>query len=66
MNKKTYELIVGVTGGVATIASAVVAYLKPEYRVQIITAIGIVSTAVTEVCSLFIKVEEKVEKKVEK
>lgn len=58
MKKKTYELIVGVTGGVATIASAVVAYFQPVYTVQIIAAIGIVSTAVTEVCSLFIK-EEK-------
>lgn len=66
MKKKTYELIVGVTGGVATIASSVVAFLKPTYAVQIIAAIGIVSTAVAEVCSLFIKVEEKVEEKVEK
>lgn len=58
MKKKTYELIVGVTGGVATIASAVVAFLQPAYTVQIIAAIGIVSTAVSEVCSLFIKVEK--------
>lgn len=62
MKKRTYELVVGVTGGVAAIASAVVAYLKPEYRAQIVAAIGIVSTAVTEVCALFIKAEEKVEK----
>lgn len=58
MKKKTYELIVGVTGGVATIASAVVAFLQPAYTVQIIAAIGIVSTAVSEVCSLFIKAEK--------
>lgn len=58
MKKKTYELIVGVTGGVATIASAVVAYMQPAYTVQIIAAIGIVSTAVSEACALFIK-EEK-------
>lgn len=58
MKKRTYELIVGVAGGVATIASAVVAYKQPAYTVQIISAIGFVSTAVSEVCSLFIK-EEK-------
>lgn len=40
MKKKTYELIVGVTGGVATIASAVVTFLKPTYAVQIVAAIG--------------------------
>lgn len=58
MKKKTYELIVGVTGGVATIASAVVAFFHPVYTVQIVAAIGIVSTAVSEVCSLFIKAEK--------
>ena len=58
MKKKTYELSVGVTGGVATIASAVVAYKQPAYTVQIIAAIGIVTTAVSEACALFIK-EEK-------
>lgn len=58
MKKKTYELIVGVTGGVATIASTVVAFFHPVYTVQIVAAIGIVSTAVSEVCSLFIKAEK--------
>ena len=57
MKKKTFNLIVGVTGGVATIASAVVTFIQPVYAVQIVAAIGIVSTAVTEVCSLFVKVE---------
>lgn len=55
MQKKTFELIVGVTGGVATIANAVVAFVHPAYTVQIIAAIGIVATTVTEVCSLFVK-----------
>ena len=57
MKKKTFNLIVGVTGGVAAIASAVVTFIQPVYAVQIVAAIGIVSTAVTEVCSLFVKVE---------
>lgn len=57
MKKKTFNLICGVTGGVATIASAVVTFFQPAYAVQIVAAIGIVSTAVTEVCSLFVKAE---------
>lgn len=58
MQKKTFELIVGVTGGVATIADAVVAFVHPVYTVQIIAAIGIVATTVTEVCSLFVKTDK--------
>ena len=58
MQKKTFELIVGVTGGVATIANAVVAFVQPAYTVQIIAAIGIVATTVTEVCSLFVKTDK--------
>lgn len=40
MKKRTFNLVVGITGGVATIASAVVTY------------------AVTEICSLFVKTEK--------
>ncbi len=57
MKKKTFNLIAGVTGGVAAIASAVVTFVQPSYAVQIVAAIGIASTAVTEVCSLFVKTE---------
>ena len=57
MKKKTFNLIVGVTGGIAAIASAVVTYLQPAYAVQIVGAIGVGSTAVTEICSLFVKSE---------
>lgn len=31
MKKKTFELIVGITGGVSTIASAVIGFIHPEY-----------------------------------
>lgn len=58
MKKKTFNLVVGITGGVATIASAVVTFLSPAYAVQIVAGIGIASTAVSEACALFIK-EEK-------
>ena len=57
MSKKMVNLVIGVTGGVAAIASAVVTYIQPEYAVQIVAAIGIGSTAVTEISSLFVKTE---------
>ncbi len=57
MSKKTFNLVVGVAGGVCAIASAVVTYMQPAYAVQIVAAIGIGSTAVTEICSLFVKTE---------
>lgn len=58
MKKTTFNLIVGITGGVATIASAVVTYFSPAHAVQIVAGIGIASTAVTEICSLFVKTEK--------
>lgn len=57
MSKKMYNLVLGITGGVATITSAVVTYIQPEYAVQIVASIGIVETAVAEICSLFVKTE---------
>ena len=57
MSKKTFNLVVGITGGVAAIASAVVTYFNPTYAVQTVAAIGVGSTAVTEICSLFVKSE---------
>lgn len=39
MKKKTYELVVGVTGGVATIASAVVAFLQPAAHLLYISPV---------------------------
>lgn len=57
MSKKTFNLVVGVVGGVAAIASAVVTYFNPTYAVQTVAAIGVGSTAITEICSLFVKAE---------
>lgn len=57
MKKKTYNLVVGVAGGVAAIGSAVVAYVQPAYTAAIVASIGIVETAVVEVCSLFVSSE---------
>lgn len=55
MSKKTFNLVVGVSGGIAAIASVVVAYFEPNYTPAIIGAIGIVETAITEICSLFVE-----------
>lgn len=57
MKKKTFDLIVGVAGGVAAIASAVVAYIQPAYAGAIVLAIGIGETAAVEICSLFVEGE---------
>ena len=57
MSKKAFNLVVGVVGGCAAIASAVVTYSQPTFAVQIVAAIGIASTAVSEICSLFVKSE---------
>lgn len=52
-----FNLITGISGGVATIASAVVAYIQPVYTPAIIGAVGIVETAIVEICSLFLDKE---------
>lgn len=54
MSKKMFNLIVGVSGGVAAIASAVVTYFQPAYATAIVGAIGIAETAAVEICSLFV------------
>lgn len=58
MTKKTYNMAVGVLGGVAAIASALVTYFNPAYAAQTVAAIGIVDTAAVEVMSLFRKDEK--------
>ena len=55
MTKKVYNLVVAVTGGIATIASALVAFFDPAYTPAIIASIGVVETAVVEICSKFVK-----------
>lgn len=59
MKKRTYNLVVGIVGGITTIASAFVAYFNPQNTVLIISAIGTVNLAITEVCSLFVLPEKQ-------
>ena len=63
MKKKTYALIQGVVGGLATIAQAIVVFVNPPYAVAIVAAIGIVATAANEVSALFVRDETLPEKK---
>jgi hypothetical protein len=55
MKKRTYALIQGIVGGVATIAQAVVVFAAPPYAVAIVASIGIAATAINEICGLFVK-----------
>lgn len=53
MSKRTFNLIVGIAGGVQAIACALVTFIAPPYAVPIVAGIGIVETAVIEVCAQF-------------
>ena len=55
MSKKVFNLVVGITGGIATIASALVAFFDPAYEPAIIASIGVLETAIVEICSKFVK-----------
>jgi hypothetical protein len=55
MSKKVYNLVVGIIGGVSTIAVAVVTFIAPPYAVAINASIGIASTAAIEICGQFVK-----------
>lgn len=57
MTKKVYNLIVGIIGGLSTIAIAVVTFFKPAFATAINAAIGIGATAICEICAQFVKAE---------
>lgn len=57
MSKRVYALVVGVSGGVCAIAGSIVSYLQPSYTPAIVGSIGIIETAVAEICTLFLKKE---------
>lgn len=58
MTKKVYNLVTGIVGGVEVISIAVVTFVSPAHAVAINASIGIVGTAVLEVCNQFVKVEK--------
>lgn len=49
------QLIIGVTGGVAAIATAVVTYIKPKHAAKINAAIPLVATCICEIATIFLK-----------
>lgn len=55
MSKKTYNLIVGIVGGLSTIAISLVTFFNPAYAVAINASIGIGCTAIIEICGQFVK-----------
>lgn len=55
MKKKTFNLVVTVTGGIAAIAAGIVAFIQPSYTPAIVTSIGIAETAIVDICSQFVK-----------
>lgn len=55
MSKRMFNLVVGITGGVAAIATAVITFFQPPYAAAIVGCVGIAETAVVECCSLFTK-----------
>lgn len=55
MQRKTFNLITGVVGGIATIATAVVTFINPAFAVAINASIGIAATAIVEICAQFVK-----------
>lgn len=57
MKRKTYNLVVGVTGGASAIAVALVTFFNPAYAAAINASIAIAQTAVCEICAQFVKSE---------
>lgn len=57
MTKKVFALVSGLIGAVATAGEVVVTFIEPTNMSAIIGSIGIVSTALISVISLFKKEE---------
>ena len=55
MSTKTYEFVVGITSGVAAIASACVVFFEPPYQEAIAGSIPLIAGCITGVAALFIK-----------
>lgn len=55
MSKKVFNFVVGITGGICAIASAVIAFIEPPYMPAILASIPVAETAIVEICSKFVK-----------
>lgn len=54
MKKKTFNLIAGVTSGVAMIAEAVVVFLNPPCKEAIAASIPVAEGAIITICGNFV------------
>ena len=54
MNKKVYNLVVAISGAIATIAIALVTYFQPQYATAINSSIEIAETAFVTICNKFV------------
>lgn len=55
MSKKTFNLIAGITSGVAMIAEAVVAFIQPANSAAIAASIPVAEGAIITICGNFVK-----------
>lgn len=54
MKKKTFNLIAGITSGVATIAEAVIAFVQPPCAGAIAASIPVAEGAIITICGNFV------------
>lgn len=54
MSKKLYTLVSTIVSAAGTVATAIIAYVQPEYAPAIVAAIGIGVTAINEIAVQFV------------
>lgn len=54
MSKRTFELIVTISGAISATAIGLVTYFKPQYATPINSSIEIIETAIVAVCGNFV------------
>ena len=62
MSKRTFELIVTISGAISAAAIGIVTYIKPQYATPINASIEIAETAIVAICGNFVD-PTKIEKK---
>lgn len=63
MSKRTFELIVTISGAVAAAAIGIVTYLKPQYATPINSSIEVLETAIVAICGNFVDPTKTAKKK---
>ena len=55
MSKRTFNLIAGITSGIAMIAEAVVVFMNPPCKEAIAASIPVAEGAIITICGNFVK-----------